>query len=156
MATSKSRTPAQGTIKLRAVEEGSAQALVMQDGDVTVSSARRLRVGGAARDAAGAAALVDVAADDAVCVEYENGIKLWMRADDLLRDRGRQAASRSGEAAAWEIDTAPRLGSIRDDAGVSADRGVVGLGIKVLEFFGVKVAATSARVFGDKFELRLL
>ncbi len=156
MATSKSRTPAQGTITLRAVEEGSAQALVMKDGDVTVSSARRLRVGGAARDAAGAAALVDVAADDAVCVEYENGIKLWMRADDLLRDRGRQAASRSGEAAAWEIDTAPRLGSVRDDAGVSADRGVVGLGIKVLEFFGVKVAATSARVIGDKFELRQL
>ncbi|WP_341888644.1 CHAT domain-containing protein [Variovorax sp. YR752] len=156
MATSKSKNNAPSTITLRAVEEGSAQSLHTSDDDVIVSSARRVRVGGAARDAAGAAALVDVAPDDAVCVEYENGIKLWMRADDLLRERGRQAATRSGEPAAWEIDTAPRLSTLRDDAGVSADRGVVGLGIKVLEFFGVKVAATSARVIGDKFELRQL
>lgn len=156
MATSKSKSTAAERITLRAAEEGTAQTLPTPDGDVTVTSARRLRIGSAARDAGGSAALVDVAPDEVVCVEYENDVKLWMRADDLLRERGRAAATRSGEPAAWEIDAAPRLASVRDDAGVSADRGLVGLGIKALEFFGIKVAAASARVIGEKFELRQL
>jgi hypothetical protein len=154
MATSNSKNPATGTLPLRAVEEGSAQPLATSGQDVVLRSARRVRVGAATRDAAGAAARVDVRPDDAVCVEYENGIKLWMRADDLLRERGRPAATRGNEAPAWEIDTAPRISGVRGEAGV--DRGIVGLGIKVLEFFGVDVAAKSARVIGDKFELKQL
>ncbi|WP_298824455.1 CHAT domain-containing protein [uncultured Piscinibacter sp.] len=156
MATSKQKSAASSTITLRAVEEGSAQPLITSGDDVSLRSARRVRVGGAARDAAGAAALVDVNPDDAVCVEFENGIKLWMRADELLRERGRKAATRGNEPAAWEIDTAPQLSSLRGDGRTGMDRGVVGLGIKVLEFFGIDVAAKSASVIGDKFELRQL
>ncbi len=158
MATrsAKDKDKASAPLALRAVEEGSAQALVTSGEDVTLRSARRVRVGAASRDAAGAAARIDVRPDDAVCVEYENGVRLWMRADDLLRERGRPAATRGHEAPAWEIDVAPRLGSVRDDQAGGADRGLVGIGIKVLEFFGVDVAAKSARVIGDKFELKQL
>jgi hypothetical protein len=156
MATSSSKNKAPAGITLRAVEEGSAQALVLSGEDVVLRSARRVRVGAATRDAAGAAARIDVRPDDAVCVEYENGVRLWMRADDLLRERGHRAVTRGNEAPAWEIDTAPRVGGLRDDAAASTERGIVGLGIKVLEFFGVDVAAKSARVIGEKFELRQL
>mgnify|MGYP000045847073 CR=1 FL=1 len=122
MATrsAKDKDKASATLALRAVEEGSAQALLTSGDDVTLRSARRVRVGAASRDAAGAASQIDVRPDDAVCVEYENGVRLWMRADDLLRERGRPAATRGHEAPAWEIDVAPRLGSARDDqAGAS-------------------------------------
>lgn len=155
MATSTTKNnKATGSLTLRAVEEGSAQPLAASGQDVVLRSARRLRVGAASRDASGAVSLVDVQPDDAVCVEYENGIKLWMRADELLRERGRPAATRGNEPPAWEIDTAPRVSSLRGEAGL--DRGIVGLGIKVLEFFGVDVAAKSARVIGSKFELKQL
>ncbi|HNJ84192.1 MAG TPA: hypothetical protein PKZ28_11190, partial [Piscinibacter sp.] len=158
MATSSSKktNKAAATLALRAVEEGSAQSLVTSGGDVVLRSARRVRIGAASRDAAGAAALVDVKPDDAVCVEYENGVRLWMRADDLLRERGRLAATRGNEAPAWEIDSAARISSVRDELAGGADRGLVGLGIKALEFFGIDVAAKSARLIGDKFELRQL
>lgn len=145
---------ATGSLTLRAVEEGSAQPLAASGQDVVLRSARRLRVGAASRDAGGAVSLVDVKPDDAVCVEYENGVRLWMRADELLRERGRPAATRGNEPPAWEIDTAPRVSSLRGEAAL--DRGIVGLGIKVLEFFGVDVAAKSARVIGSKFELKQL
>lgn len=155
MATSTTKNnKASSRLTLRAVEEGSAQPLAASGQDVVLRSARRVRVGAASRDAGGAVSLVDVQPDDAVCVEYENGIRLWMRADDLLRERGRPAATRGNEPPAWEIDTAPRVSSVRGDAAV--DRGIVGLGIKVLEFFGVDVAAKSARVIGAKFELKQL
>ncbi|MFO1335128.1 MAG: CHAT domain-containing protein [Piscinibacter sp.] len=158
MATSSSKktNKAAATLALRAVEEGSAQSLVTSGDDVVLRSARRVRIGAASRDAAGAAALVDVKPDDAVCVEYENGVRLWMRADELLRERGRLAATRGNEAPAWEIDSAARISSVRDELAGGADRGLVGLGIKALEFFGIDVAAKSARLIGDKFELRQL
>ena len=134
-----------------------AMAVITITGDdVTLRSARRVRVGAASRDAAGAASQIDVRPDDAVCVEYENGVRLWMRADDLLRERGRLAATRGNEAPAWEIDSAARVSSVRDELAGGADRGLVGLGIKALEFFGIDVAAKSARLIGDKFELKQL
>lgn len=158
MATrsAKNKDEAAPPLALRAVEEGSAQPLATGD-EVVLRSAKRVRVGTVARDAALGAARVNVQGDDIACVEYENGVRLWMRADELLRERGRPAAMRGNggnEAPAWEIDTAPRLSSVHDDE--SAERGLVGIGIKALEFFGIDVAAKSARVIGDKFELRQL
>ena len=87
---------------------------------------------------------------------FPNGVRLWMRADELLRERGRLAATRGNEAPAWEIDAAARVSSVRDELAGGADRGLVGLGIKALEFFGIDVAAKSARLIGDKFELKQL
>ncbi|MFT3663628.1 CHAT domain-containing protein [Piscinibacter sp.] len=158
MATrsTKNRNEAAPTLALRAVEEGAAQPLATSGDEVRLRSARRVRVGAASRDAAGGAARVEVHPDDVACVEYENGVRLWMRADELLRERGSPAATRGGEAPAWEIDTAPRVSGASDEAPAGAERGMVGIGIKVLEFFGVDVAAKSARVIGDKFELRQL
>ena len=107
------------------------------------------RLGGA-REAAGALP-VSRAADDVVRVEFENGLRLWMRADDLLRERGR-APSPATDRAPWTIDPSPRPGLRQRDSAERGERGMVGLGIKVLEFFGVDLKQKSAALFGRAFE----
>ncbi|MBL8306784.1 MAG: CHAT domain-containing protein [Rubrivivax sp.] len=142
-------------LQLRGHELGPATAPATGSA-VTVTRARRVQPGAAARDGGAAQAPVQVAPDELVRVEYENGIKLWMRADDLLRERGRVAAARgtAGEAV-YEIDTAPRAGLNAETSG-AASRGLLGLGIKVLEFFGVDVTATVAGKLASEVETRLL
>lgn len=143
-------TPA---LQLRGHELGPADAPATVTGQVTVTRSRRVQPGGAARDGA-AVAPVAVAPDELVRVEYENGIRLWMRADDLLRERGRKSSARAGGAAVYEIDTAPRAGLNAD--GAAASRGAVGLGIKLLEFFGVDVTARVATELASAVEARQL
>ena len=92
-------------------------------------------------------------------VEFDNGLVLWMRADDLLRERGRKSVARGDGSEVWDIDTAPRIGQPGSDAASVArglERGVVGLGIKVLEFFGVDLQKKSAAFVGKAFEERQL
>jgi len=138
------------TLHLRGLELGAA-APPGTDA-VKVTSSRRVQPGGAARDAA--APPVAVAADEVVRVEYDNGIKLWMRADDLLRERGRVNAARSaGGMDVWDIDVAPRPG-MRAEA--TTTRGVAGLSIKLLEFFGIDVTGNAAALAAASFEKRQL
>ncbi len=138
------------TLHLRGLELGAATPPATSA--VKVTSSRRVQPGGAARDAA--APPLAVASDDVVRVEYDNGIKLWMRADDLLRERGRVSAARgAGGVDVWDIDTAPRAG-VRGEAGTS--RGLAGLGIKLLEFFGVDVTSDAAALCASAFEKRQL
>lgn len=144
-------------ITLRAAEVGSAAAPPPTN-EVTIAAPRRVRPG-AARDAAAAA--VTVAPDEVVRVEYDNGLVLWMRADDLLRERGRKAVARGGDGSeVWDLDTTARVGLLDGaaDGGASrgTERGMVGLGIKVLEFFGVDLHKKSAAVIGKAFEERQL
>ena len=81
---------------------------------------------------------IDVAGDDIVRVELDNGFVLWSRADDLVREHGRQSVSRDG-GTSWEVDTlACAPATTRDE------RGLLGLGIKVLDFFGVDLKKQSA------------
>ncbi len=132
---------------LRGVEIGAPTKPVTQQ--VQITNARRVQTGAVARDAG--ATPLRIAPDELVRVEYDNGIRLWLRADDLLRERGRAVASRSaGGEPTWDIDTAPRAG-LRGD-GQATRGGLVGVGIKVLEFFGVDVADEVAGKAAGAFE----
>lgn len=88
------------------------------------------------------------AADDLVRVHFEDGLVLWLRADDLSIDYGRREAARDGSGGeAWVIDGPVVVGR---------DRGLVRVGIKLLEFFGVDLKGKAAAALGDKGELRQL
>ena len=60
---------------------------------ISVHNARRL-IPGRARD--GVSGEEQVAADELVRVELENGFVLWTRADSLVREHGRRSLSRDG------------------------------------------------------------
>nr|MBP8217673.1 hypothetical protein [Thauera sp.] len=118
----------------------------------------RLLTPGRARD--GVTGELEVAADEVVRVELDNGFELWTRADALVREHGRRSLARDG-GDAWEFDTL--LGDTRDDSlpPTSADasrgeRGALGLGIRVLEFFGIRVEEKAATKLGRWFEDRKL
>ncbi len=148
--------PAQSLI-LRATEVGHAAPPPTREVGI-VGMPRRVKLGGA-RDAGAPTLPVAAAPDDIVRVEFENGLALWMRADDLLRERGQRAVGRDTAGAVWTIDPAPRPGlTQRDDARSArgAERGALGLGIKVLEFFGVDLKKKSAALLGRTFEERQL
>lgn len=115
---------------------------------VSITPLRRL-VPGSARDAG----VVDIeaAADEVVRVVLENGFVLWSRADDLLRERGKKSPARDGSGEAWEIDVRPPQRDTRGSA-----RGWLGIGIKVLEFFGVDLKGKAARELGQALETKLL
>jgi hypothetical protein len=151
MATS-AKTPTPQPIVLRAADDGPARTLTT-DAVKIVGTPRRVRPG-AARDASGPP--VTMKPDDVVRVEYDNGLAVWVRADDLLRERGRKAVARSDGTQAWDIDTAPSFGAYRGEVEPAADRGALGLGIKVLEFFGVEVTKGAARTTGKTFERKRL
>lgn len=114
--------------------------------DIAVSGLRRL-LPGTARDAG--VGEIEARADDVVRVELENGFVLWTRADDLIRERGRKSVSRDG-GEAWEIDPRP-------PSSVSgSSRGWLGLGIKLLDFFGIDLKGKAARALGQGLEARQL
>ena len=142
------------TLTLRAAGVGHATAPATAQVSI-VGTPRRLLLG-AAREGAPAAPPVAVAPDEVVRVEHHNGLVLWMRADDLLRERGRQGASRDAAGEVWEIDDSPNLGDADADAQRGAERGALGLGIKALEFFGVDLKKKSAALIGKTFEERRL
>ncbi|MDP2833151.1 MAG: hypothetical protein Q8Q28_07640 [Pseudomonadota bacterium] len=71
--------------------------------DIAITRQRRLLPGGA-RAAGGGE--IEAAGDEVVRVELENGFVLWARADDLIRERGRQTVGRDG-GTGWEIDMRP-------------------------------------------------
>jgi pimeloyl-ACP methyl ester carboxylesterase len=100
---------------------------------------------GAARD--GASDEIEVSGDTVARVELDNGFVLWSRVDDLSREYGAQPSR--GAGGAWEF------GRLKPRRAV-AERGVVGMAIKVLDFFGVEIAENSARQLGIHFEEKLL
>ncbi|ATE61525.1 DUF7379 domain-containing protein [Thauera sinica] len=124
--------------------EGQATTPKVSAG-VGVSDPRRL-FPGRARD--GAANEIQVAADDVVRIELDNGFVLWSRADSLVREHGRLSRSRDG-GEAWEFDAVtPQRGA----AASRDERGLLGLGIRVLDFFGVDLAQQTASKLSSWFE----
>lgn len=114
---------------------------------------------GTARDGSGDE--IEVPGNAVVRVELENGFVLWSRVDDLARDYGTPPVTAKGfghkkgeatGAGAWEFT---RLTPQRAS---SSERGVAGLAIRVLDFFGIdigeavvdKVASKLGTVFEEK------
>jgi hypothetical protein len=133
------------TYKIRGTASPSTAPAIAEIG---ITQARRL-IPGSAREGGGE---IDAAADDVVRVELENGFALWTRTDDLLRERGKQVVSRDG-GTGWEIDPRPPTPS---RGGAPGQRGMLGLGIKALEIFGVNLQGKTAGALGEKLELKLL
>jgi CHAT domain-containing protein len=101
---------------------------------------------GAARD--GAADELEVSGNSVVRVELDNGFVLWSRVDDLSQEYGALPSRDAG--AAWEFShLAPRHSA-------GAARGVLGLAIRLLDFFGVDVVQKSAQELGPRLEEKLL
>ena len=98
-----------------------------------------------------AGAVADVAADDVVRVELENGFVLWSRADDLLHERGQALSQRDGETI-WTVDFGVRPG--RAPAG--GERGLLKLAVRVLDVFGIKLKEKAAVKLGAALEDRKL
>jgi len=132
--------------RVRGIKQGKATP-PKTSADLPVTALHCVRPA-TARDAD--AGEVQVQGDEVVRVELENGFVLWTRADDLIRERGRRTVSRDG-GEAWEIDPHPRLRGSR-----AGQRGWLGLGIKVLEFFGVDLKGKAAASLGGKLEEKLL
>ena len=98
---------------------------------------------GSARD--GASDEIEVPGNAVVRVELDNGFVLWSRVDDLTREYGTPPATArffrrkrgegesGGSAGAWEFS---RITPQRASGG---ERGLVGLAIRVLDFFGTDV-----------------
>ena len=114
---------------------------------------------GSARD--GSSDEIEVHGNTVVRVELENGFVLWSRVDDLAQDYGTPPATakgfrrKKGEAeggGAWEFT---RLAPQKASGG---ERGVAGLAIRVLDFFGIdlgeavvdKLASKLGVVFEEK------
>ncbi len=116
---------------------------------VTVTTRRRVVLGSRRDTSVGE---VNVARDEVARVELENGFVLWMRADDLIRERGTRTSSRDGSGEAWTLDTRPPT----RDLSSGTSRGWMGLGIKVLEFFGLDLHEKTARVLGTQLEEKQL
>ena len=144
-AASEPPAPTGRSYRIRgAVEE--ATKLPVTGKAVKVTGSRRL-VPGAAREVGEE---LEARGDEVVRVELDNGFVLWTRADDLIRERGRKALGRDG-GDAWEISfQPPARGAAR------GSRGWLGLGIKVLEFFGIDVAEKVGGAIGSALEDRQL
>jgi len=121
------------TYTIRGSEQRTVATLATTD--IAITSRRRLLPGGGREAGAGEIAATG---DEVVRVELENGLVLWTRADDLIRERGRKAVGRDG-GEGWEIDLRPP-----SRGGKAGTRGWLGLGIKVLEFFGVDLKGKAA------------
>lgn len=135
--------------RIRGIEQAAVTDL-KSTAAIEITSHRRL-LPGIGRDTG--AAELEASGDEVVRVELENGLVLWTRADDLIRERGRKTLGRDGYEA-WEIDLRP--GPRNDRGGIPSERGWLGLGIKVLEFFGLNVKAEVAAKLGAMAEARLL
>jgi hypothetical protein len=137
------------SFRIRGNLSAPAQSARRAAGAPATVLSHRLLTPGRARD--GVTSEVDVAADEVVRVELDNGFELWTRADALVREHGRRSLARDG-GDAWEFDSlAPATGDIS-----RAERGVLGLGIRVLEFFGISVEEKAASTLGRWFEDRKL
>jgi CHAT domain-containing protein/pimeloyl-ACP methyl ester carboxylesterase len=90
---------------------------------------------------------LEVANDDLIELELENGLKVWLRADDLEKDYGVKT-SRSQSGQGIEIPLVLPI--------APASRGWVGEWvIKGLKVFGIDVAGSVTDFIGDKVEGRL-
>ncbi|HSQ06618.1 MAG TPA: hypothetical protein VLM84_02815, partial [Chromatiaceae bacterium] len=128
---------------------GTAQTTAgPQATQVGITNPRRV-VPGVGRDSGGAD--LEVRGDELVRVTLGNGFVFWSRADDLLRERGHETRSRGGDSV-WQIDTSP---PVRAQAR-GGTRGWLGLGIQVLEFFGIDLQGQTAAKLGDVLELKQL
>lgn len=115
----------------------------LQTSDVTLVSRGVLRPG-AERDAP--SEIREFPADDLVRVCFDNDLVLWLRADDVALDYGRKGTERDG-AEVWEVVGPTARG---------VDRGLLKVGIRVLEFFGVDLKGNAAAKLGEKGEIRQL
>ncbi len=115
---------------------------------------------GSARD--GAADEIEVAGNTVVRVELDNGFVLWSRVDNLTREYGTPPAARSvfrrkrGEADGGDDNGAWEFSRLTPQRASSGERGMAGLAIRVLDFFGVDVVQKSASALGIHFEEKLL
>ena len=110
---------------------------------------------GSARDGAGD--VVEVSGDTVVRVELDNGFVLWSRVDDLSREYGTPpAGARAGAPAAVDASAAWEFARLTPQRASVSERGMAGLAIRVLDFFGVDLVEQSARVLGIRFEEKLL
>jgi hypothetical protein len=136
------------TYQIRGGEQPSAS--VPATTDIAIINPRRL-LPSAGREAGAGGIKAD--ADDVVRLELENGFVLWSRADDLIRERGKKSLGRDGDEG-WDIDPHPPARS--GPGAARGERGWLGLGVKVLEFFGVDLKGKAAAALGEKMELKLL
>jgi len=131
----------------RGIEQGE-RGVPVSSPDVVITHLRSL-VPGTARDAG--VDEFDTPGDQVVRVVYENGFVLWSRVDDLVREKGKKSVGRDGSGEVWEIDV---RASVREGKGTT--RGWLGIGIKLLEFFGISVTEKAAAKIGAALEKKLL
>ena len=112
---------------------------------------RRL-VPGSPRDGAGD--VVEVDGETVVRVELDNGFALWSRVDDLTREYGTPPAGVSRDTG--DADDAWEFSRLTPQRTSGSERGMAGLAIRVLDFFGVDVVEASARKLGKVFEEKQL
>ncbi len=125
-----------------------ADGVNIKPGHVRVTTARRL-LPCAVRDSG--AGVFEVKSDEVARVELENGFVLWTRTDDLIREHGLNRGTERGGEDVWEVGIRPSLRGA--DRG---ERGWLGLGIRVLDFFGVDLSGKTAHALCDAFELKQL
>ena len=136
------------TYRIRGSKQ-AAEPTPLTTSEVAITRTRRLLPGLGRGDGA---AEIDASADEVVRVELENGFVLWTRADDLVREWGLPASRAGGDG--WVIGLRPPIRSTR--AATRGERGWLGLGVKLLDFFGVDLKGKAAAALGDKLELKLL
>ncbi|MGA1869453.1 MAG: CHAT domain-containing protein [bacterium] len=134
-------------IEQEGIEKGGIDKQVVSS-SIDLKHLRTL-VPGTARDAG--VVEVEAAGDEVVRIVYKNGFVMWSRADDLIHERGRKTLGRDGSSEVWEIDVRPSL-----RAGKGTKRGLLGIGIKVLEFFGVDLKDKTVGKLGKALEKKLL
>lgn len=93
--------------------------------------------------------LQPLTADEAVRVEFANGRRLWMRADDLIAMRGNVESARSA-------DDPPVFTLDLSAPGGSGERGAIAWGIKLLDVFGIDLKEATARLLASRHEAHLL
>src|SRR3989442_2883966 len=97
-----------------------------------------------ARAAATDLPLPDVALDDVVEIELEDGIRLWTRVDDFRRDFAAGPARAAAEPDTIEIPQALTIGP-RAQA-----RGLGGYAIQALKIVGIDLAQSIGDLIADK------
>lgn len=138
------------SIRIRGSLGATTPAFPVSGPGTLLSVERRQRVTpGRARD--GVTEELSVDADEVVRVELENGFVLWSRADALVREHGRRSLSRDG-GDTWEFETLAPVSVVAQ----RGERGVVGLGIRVLDFFGIRAEEKAAIKLAHWFEDRQL
>jgi tetratricopeptide (TPR) repeat protein/pimeloyl-ACP methyl ester carboxylesterase len=135
--------------ELMGEDQASLKAGKRAEGQLTLKSRGVVRVG-ATRGGGAEPAKLKVDETDVAAMEFEGGFKLWIRADDLQREFGVKTARGAGDvdASVWEINP-----EIRRD---TSERGVAGIAVKTLEFFGVDLKAEAAEGLAGWFEKKTI